>query len=62
MEIAVKQILAGETVLNRSALANPQSLDLYADLKELSIGLDRNAINNNHLIQTNLYSSPNLNV
>jgi acetoacetyl-CoA synthetase len=62
VEIAVKQILAGETVLNRSALANPQSLDLYADLKELSVGLDRNAINNNHLIQTNLYSSPNLNV
>jgi acetoacetyl-CoA synthetase len=30
VEKAVRQVLAGEEVLNRDALANPESLDLYA--------------------------------
>jgi len=36
VEVAVKQILSGEKVPNRSALANPQVLDLYVDIAELS--------------------------
>ncbi|NQV16740.1 acetoacetate--CoA ligase [bacterium] len=35
VEIAVKKIIQGKVVQNRSALANPDSLDLYKDLKEL---------------------------
>ena len=35
VEIAVKKIIHGENVSNRSALANPESLDLYLDLVEL---------------------------
>jgi len=35
VEIAVKKIIRGEPVLNRDALINPNSLDLYKDLDEL---------------------------
>ncbi len=35
VEIAVKKIIAGKEVLNRSALVNPKSLDLYRDLEGL---------------------------
>ncbi len=35
VELAVRQILAGEAVQNRDALANPEALDLYRDLAEL---------------------------
>ncbi len=35
VELAVKKIIHGEPVLNRDALANPESLDLYKNLKEL---------------------------
>ncbi|MFH1851953.1 MAG: acetoacetate--CoA ligase [Candidatus Neomarinimicrobiota bacterium] len=37
VEIAVKQIIAGQDVINRDALANPAALDLYRDLPELLI-------------------------
>ncbi|MCF7825728.1 MAG: acetoacetate--CoA ligase [Candidatus Marinimicrobia bacterium] len=36
VEIAVKKIIAGQEVQNRSALANPESLDLYKNLKTLN--------------------------
>ena len=35
MEVAVKKILAGMDVKNRSALANPESLELYKDIPEV---------------------------
>ena len=35
VELAVKNIIHGKPVTNRDALANPESLDLYADLDEL---------------------------
>jgi acetoacetyl-CoA synthetase len=35
VELAVKKVIQGEPVLNRDALANPDSLDLYKDLPEL---------------------------
>jgi len=35
VEIAVKKIIRGDEVLNRDALANPESLDLYRDIPEL---------------------------
>ena len=35
VELAVKKIIHGEPVLNRDALANPESLELYKNLKEL---------------------------
>ena len=35
VEIAVKKIIRGNEVLNRDALANPESLDLYRHLPEL---------------------------
>ncbi len=35
VEIAVWNVIHGRPVTNRDALANPQSLDLYADLQEL---------------------------
>jgi len=35
-EIAVREIVHGRSVKNQSALANPEALDLFADLPELS--------------------------
>jgi len=35
VEIAVKKIIHGDTVTNKDALANPESLDLYQNLNEL---------------------------
>lgn len=35
VEVAVKKILAGQSITERGAFANPNSLDLYWDLKEL---------------------------
>ena len=37
VEIAVKNIIAGKDVSNRDALANPDSLDYYKNLKELLV-------------------------
>lgn len=36
VEIAVKKIINGETVSNTDALANPESLELYKNLRELN--------------------------
>ena len=36
VEIAVKKIIDGEDVVNRDALANPESLDLYISITELA--------------------------
>ena len=36
VELAVRNVVHGRTVANTDALANPQSLDLYRDLPELS--------------------------
>ncbi len=36
VELAVKKVIQGEPVLNKDALSNPEVLDHYADLKELS--------------------------
>ena len=35
VEIAAKKILKGEDVLNRDALENPESLDLYKNIPAL---------------------------
>jgi acetoacetyl-CoA synthetase len=35
VELAVRNVIHGEPVKNRDALANPQALDLYRELKEL---------------------------
>ena len=35
VELAVKKVIQGQAVLNRDALKNPESLDFYAELKEL---------------------------
>lgn len=35
VELAVKNIIHGEPVLNRDALKNPESLELYCNIKEL---------------------------
>jgi acetoacetyl-CoA synthetase len=35
VELAVKNIIEGNPVTNRDAMANPQSLDLYMDLPQL---------------------------
>ncbi len=35
VEVAVKKILAGQEVKNRSALANPASLELYKNIPEV---------------------------
>ncbi len=35
VELAVKKVIQGKTVLNKDALRNPEILDYYADLKEL---------------------------
>lgn len=37
VELAVSNIIHNEAVLNRDALANPEALDLYKDLPELSV-------------------------
>ncbi|NQT97777.1 MAG: acetoacetate--CoA ligase [Candidatus Marinimicrobia bacterium] len=37
VEIAVKNIIAGQAVTNRDALANPEALELYRDLPELTV-------------------------
>ncbi len=36
VEIAVKKIIDGENVVNRDALANPESLDLFVSIPELA--------------------------
>jgi acetoacetyl-CoA synthetase len=35
VELAVRNVIHGEEVLNKDALGNPDSLDLYKDIKEL---------------------------
>jgi acetoacetyl-CoA synthetase len=35
VELAVKKVIEGQTVLNKDALGNPESLDFYEGLKEL---------------------------
>ncbi|GAB6030254.1 hypothetical protein CHUAL_005930 [Chamberlinius hualienensis] len=35
VEVAVRDVIAGRSVANKGALANPQSLDLYKNLEEL---------------------------
>ena len=35
VELAVKKVIEGKPVLNKDALSNPESLDHYADIKEL---------------------------
>jgi len=35
VELAVKKVIEGKAVLNKDALSNPESLDYFADLKEL---------------------------
>jgi len=35
VELAVRKVIHGQEVVNKDALANPQALDLYADLEEL---------------------------
>lgn len=37
VEIAVRKIIHGQTVLNRDALKNPDSLDLFKDIPELKV-------------------------
>ena len=37
VELAVRRIVHGEPVLNREALANPEALDLFANLPELDV-------------------------
>ena len=35
VEVAVKKVLAGQSVKNQGALANPESLDLYKNIPEV---------------------------
>jgi acetoacetyl-CoA synthetase len=35
VELAVKKVIQGQTVLNKDALSNPEALDYYENLKEL---------------------------
>jgi acetoacetyl-CoA synthetase len=35
VELAVKKVIEGQTVLNKDALRNPEILDYFANLKEL---------------------------
>ena len=35
VELAVKKVIQGLEVQNKDALSNPESLDFYADIKEL---------------------------
>jgi len=37
VEMAVKKIIQGHVELNRDALKNPESLDLFKDIPELKI-------------------------
>ena len=37
VEVAVKKILVGEEVKNKSALANPESLELYKNIPETKV-------------------------
>ena len=37
VEVAVKKILAGQSVKNQGALTNPQSLDLFKNIKETQV-------------------------
>jgi acetoacetyl-CoA synthetase len=37
VEIAVKKIIQGEDVTNRDALANPESLEYFKNIPELSV-------------------------
>ena len=37
IELAVRSMIHGEPVQNRDALANPQALDLFANLPELAV-------------------------
>jgi acetoacetyl-CoA synthetase len=37
VELAVAKVVHGEEVKNREALANPEALDLFADLPELQV-------------------------
>jgi acetoacetyl-CoA synthetase len=37
VEIAVKKIIHGDEALNRDALANPEALDLYTNLRVLAV-------------------------
>ena len=37
VELAVRKVIHGQEVKNKDALANPQALDLYANLPELSV-------------------------
>ena len=37
VELAVRKVIHGQEVVNKDALANPQALDLYADLEELKV-------------------------
>jgi len=36
VEIAVRHVIHGRAIANREALANPEALDLFRDLPELS--------------------------
>ncbi len=36
VELAVKKIIEGDSVVNQDALSNPESLDLYRSIPELS--------------------------
>lgn len=35
VELAVRNVIHGKPVLNREALANPDALELYKDIKDL---------------------------
>ena len=37
MELAVRNLIHGEEIKNRDALANPESLEYFKDLEELKI-------------------------
>ena len=37
VEVAVKRIISGDDIKQRGALANPNSLDLYYNIPELSL-------------------------
>ena len=47
VEVAVKRIISGETVGQKGALANPNSLNLYHNIPELQIACSNGASNPN---------------